>query len=95
VQRIFTPSGNTVNADVTATPQNITVSISTGDESCRIVNIGSQVVFINWLGAALVSTSLPILPGTAEVIGLQGASVLSVVAAAVGSKVYVTPGSGL
>ena len=94
MQNVFTPSGNTVSLDITTTPQNISLNVNTGDNSCRIVNIGTQTVFINFLGTALTSTSVPILPGTAETFGLQGSATLSAVAPAAGSKLYVTSGSG-
>jgi hypothetical protein len=95
VPRIFTPSGNTTSIDVAITPQNLVLQIIPGDECIRVVNIGNQIVFFSLINTASLLNSIPILPGTVELFGLQGSIQFSVIAPATGSKVYVTSGGGM
>ena len=92
--RIFLP-GATVNIAVTTSAQNLTIgnAPNAGDESVRIANLGTQIVFINFNGTSTLN-AIPILPGSAELFSTAGAGVISVIAAATGSTIYATIGNG-
>lgn len=62
--------------------------------SVRLVNSGTQVVFLNFTGAASSSTSMPMLPNTVETFSLPPTATISAIAAATGSTLYATVGEG-
>lgn len=92
---------NTVNIAVTASNQSLTLvgSPSQGYQSIRIVNSGTQVIFINFstgAGTASVSTDMPMLAGTVEVFWLpKQINTINVIAASTGSTVYASTGEGI
>lgn len=102
--RAFRPLGvnRTVNIAVTTASQTLPIPDTPfGTRSVRMVNFGSQVIFIDFLnsgtvGNASVTNSIPLLPNTVEVftIGNDLGSIITI-AAATGSTLYVTYGEGL
>lgn len=61
--------------------------------SVRLVNSGTQVVFLSFAGAAAL-TSMPMLAGTVEVFSLPPGTVISAISAATGSILYGSIGDG-
>lgn len=96
----FQPAGgvsSTTNIAVTASSQQLTLpSIGADGGSLVLTNIGTQTVFIAYGSVtASVSTSMPLLPNSSQVISIPGGvSQLSVIAAATGSTLYATAGQG-
>ena len=90
---------NTSDIAVTAASQTLTLNPSGGSDggSVRIANIGSQTVFLAFgTSTASLTTSMPILAGTVEMFSLGGGiTTLSVIAAAAGSIIYATVGTGI
>jgi len=89
--------GNTVNLAVTATTGNVAVTRpSVGIQSMRIANIGTQTIFVNFgtsAVAAVLATSMPILPNTVETFCLQNeVTYVAAIAASTGSTMYITTG---
>lgn len=99
--RAFRPLADTQNIVVTATAQPLTLNYQIGTNAMRVCNIGTQTVFVFVNDAtsaktATVTTAMPIPAGNTEVFTLgNGATNLSVIAAGVGSTLYVTQGEGL
>ena len=98
----FQPVGGVANTStiaVTASNQPLTLSPAVGSDggSIRIANVGTQTVFLAFgTGTASVTTSMPIPAGGVEVFSCPGGlSTLSVIAAATGSTLYATPGTGI
>lgn len=60
----------------------------------RLVNVGTQVVFVSFTGAATLATSMPILPNTEEFITFPASYTISAIAGAIGSTLYATFGNG-
>lgn len=81
---------------VTAASQAITLTVAgLGTRTIRVVNSGTQTVFMRYNAAATVAASLPILANTVEVFVLPNdVTTLNFIAAGAGSTVYVTPGEG-
>lgn len=101
-KRAFRPQGvnNTVNLAVTATSQLLAIpNTAHGTRSLRIVNSGSQTVFVDFVtttGTAVATTSMPLLAGTVELFTFgNDITHVSAIAAATGSTIYITPGEGL
>lgn len=96
-----TNSQNTVNLAVTASSGSVALVGTPGQgyQSVRIVNVGTQTVFIEFsTGAATASTSvdMPMLPGTVEVFWLpKPITHVNAIAAATGSTIYCTVGEGI
>lgn len=99
--RAFRPLAQTQNLAVTATAQTITLNYPIGTNAIRVCNVGTQTVFFvvndsQSANVATITTSTPIPAGNTEVFTLgQGALNVSLVAAAVGSTLYITQGEGL
>lgn len=99
--RAFRPLADTQNVAVTGTAQTLTLNYQLGTNAMRVCNIGSQTIFVvvndaNSTKTATVATSMPIPAGNTEVFTAGNGSVsLSVIAAGVGSTLYVTQGEGL
>jgi hypothetical protein len=94
----FQPRGgaaSTVSIAVTASAQAVGLPVLAA-ESCtvRLVNAGTQTVFIAFTGTAVAATSMPMLANTVEVFSMPNGSALSVIAAATGSTLYATVGDG-
>lgn len=96
--RPFSQVEGTVNLVVTATPGTITPTRAhMGTQTVRILNAGTQIVFVSFGEAVVVpastATSMPILPNSVETFLLRNeVGFLSFVAAGTGSTVYVTTG---
>jgi hypothetical protein len=65
-----------------------------------VANIGTVVIHVEIVElaatAATTTTSMPVLPNSVEVFTFANDKVgLAVIAAGVGSTVYITPGEGL
>ena len=100
--RAFRPLGTnkTVNLPVTAAAQFLAIPDTLGTRAVRLVNLGADTVFIEFVQnaeTAALTTSMPMLPNTAEVFTLALDVVrLSVIGAAgTGSTLYATYGEGL
>lgn len=95
--RPFGPVGDTVNLAVTATTGSVALTRSgVGTQSIRVLNTGTQTVFIN-VGAsavtAVLATSMPIFPGTVETFLLKNDQThVAAIAASTGSTLYITTG---
>ncbi len=91
----------TVNAAVGTASSFIDLStITPGTCAIRIVNVGTNVIFVepveNAATAASVTTSIPILPNTVEIFTFPNDKIgLAVISGTAGNTVYVTPGEGL
>jgi hypothetical protein len=92
---------NTLNLAVTGTTGTIALGAfkNQGRQSIRIVNSGTQVVFLNFsvgTGTATTTTDMPMLPNTSEVFWLgEKTTNINAIAAATGSTLYVTIGEGV
>lgn len=101
-KRAFRPQGvnKTVNIAVTATSQLLAIpNTAHGTRSLRIVNSGSQTIFLDFVtttGTSVATTSMPMLAGTIEIFTFANdITHVAVIAAATGSTMYITPGEGL
>ena len=97
--QVFTPRANTVQLAVTAVSQPFPALPAGGVleyNELRVVNIGTQTVFLNLRGAtAALATDMPILPNSVENFAVGEGYSVSAIAAAVGSTLYITWGEGL
>lgn len=101
--RAFRPLGNnqTVNIAVTASSQSLTIpGVPYGTRAVRIVNLGTDTIFIEFQDAATgaaVATSMPMVANTVEVFTLPNDKLTIKVIGAAGalSTMYVTYGEGL
>ncbi len=71
-----------------------------GVQAIRVVNVGTNVIFIEQVEsaatAASLTTGIPVLPNTVEVFTYPNDKVgIAVISASAGNTVYVTPGEGL
>jgi hypothetical protein len=92
----FSPSGPTVTLAVTGTTARVQVQASSG-VNIRIFNSGTVPVFIvcgDSGSVATLATSMPVAPGTVEIIGC-GQSYIAGISAGTAATVYLTPGNGL
>jgi len=98
-----TPGSSTANIAVTASNQTISVPISgIGFQSIRAVNLGTRTIFIEFgkdnstTPTAATSTSIPMLPNSAEVFILPpDCSTLAVISDGTGNTLYLTVGQGV
>lgn len=95
--RPFGQKGNTVNAAVTGTSAALAITRpSIGTQSVRIVNSGTQVIFVEFgvsTVAAVAATSMPILANTVETFVLANeVTHIAAIASTTGSTMYVTTG---
>ena len=93
--------GATQNIAVTASTQNQVITPNgIGYRSIRIVNVGTQTVFVTFgkdnTVTASLTTSMPVAASSVEVFTLdQDITYIAVIAAATGSTVYYTVGQGI
>ena len=93
-------AGNvTVNLAVTASSQTLICSTDNSSTQFRVVNIGTQTVFLAYGTAgttpvATVSTCIAMVAGSVEVFTFPQNVVLAAIAGNTGSTIYVTPGIG-
>ena len=96
-----TNSQNTVNLAVTGSSASVALVGTPGQgyQSVRILNTGTQTVFINFsngAGTASTATDMPVLPGTVEIFWLpKPITNVNAIAAGVGSTIYCTVGEGI
>lgn len=87
----------TLNTAVTGVAASVTLVLGMGGKSLRILNSGTQIIFVRLVtasgGAATLASSMPVLPNTVETFFASN-EVLSVsaIAAGAGSTMYVTVG---
>lgn len=87
--------GATVNTVVGAAATSVTLPNLASDMGIvRLVNVGTQTVFVSFTGVATVATGMPILPNAVEFITFPASYTISAIAAAVGSTLYATFGNG-
>jgi hypothetical protein len=92
-------TGSTVNLAVLTTVATVVVSPVVGaHRACRILNSGTNTVFIN-LGGAAVSASLtnsfPMLPNTERVFWFHNDwTTVAAISTATGNTIYITMGEG-
>jgi hypothetical protein len=104
----FTKTGNTVVfIAATSAPTPIqAVSTTLGGNQYRIINAGSVTVFLGYgadgasanSNAAIITTtgtSIPLLPGTDEVLSFVPNAYFTGITATSNATVYVTPGDGM
>jgi hypothetical protein len=102
----FTPSGNTVTftANTSAATPVQALSTTLGGNQYRVINAGSNTVFMGVGGTAAAATanaatvvssgaSIPLLAGTDEILTFAPNSYFTGVAAS-SCVVYITPGDG-
>ena len=103
----FTPSGNTVTfTAATSAPTPVQVPSSTlGGNQYRVLNAGSVVVFLGFgntstnatSNATVITTtggSMPLLPGTDEILTFVPNAYFTGITASNTATIYVTPGDG-
>jgi len=93
--RPFSPIGDTTNIAVTATAQDMTLPSEARGDSLMLTNIGTQTVFVDFVGTATAATGVPILAGSQVVFGNTRKTTASVIAGAAGSTLYATRGDGV
>ena len=104
----FTPMGNTVTfTAATAAPTPVQVlSTTIGGNQYRIINNGTVIVFLGFgttsssanSNAVIISTtgsSIPILPGTDEILSFVPNAYFTGITSSGTATIYVTPGDGL
>lgn len=109
VSAAFTPMGNTVTftaAGTAPTPVQA-VSATLGGNQFRIINSSTSALVFLGVGttaaaatsnAAVISTtggSIPLLPGTDEILTFQPNSYFTGITSGASAVIYVTPGDGL
>ena len=103
----FTPSGNTVTfAAATSAPTPVqAISSTLGGNQYRIINSGTVLAFLAvgttstnaTLNAVVVNTtapSIPLLPGTDEIITFAPNAWFTGITSSGSASIYVTPGDG-
>lgn len=103
----FTKTGNTVTflAATTAPTAVQAVSSTLGGNQYRIINAGSVTVFLGYgtdaasanSNAAVITTtgtSIPLLPGTDEILSFVPNAYFTGITASSNATIYVTPGDG-
>jgi hypothetical protein len=106
----FLPLGNTVtflaNTSSPTPVQPFGAINGSGFIQYRIFNSGASLVFLGYganasvanTNAIIVSTSgnsIPVLPGTLEVLSLPSNSFFTAITSAGTSQIYITPGTGI
>lgn len=102
MSRPFEPIGGvatTQSVAVTGANQEVTLSniAANRNGAVRLSVEGTQKVFVAFGGAdAVVATSTPLFPNTVEVFSVPlGVTAINVIAAAAGSTLYITEGTGV
>jgi len=96
-EKAFSAGGPTVSLAVTGTTARVQVQTSPpGSQHMRVYNSGTAAVFLACGDAAVVATlaaSMPVAPGTIEIIGCGQTYVAGIGTTA--ATVYITPGNGI
>lgn len=94
----FSPRGPTVSLAVTGATGRVQVQSSdTNSPNMRVYNSGTVVVFLACGDVTVIATttsSMPIAPGTVEVIGCAQLYIAGI-SGGTAATVYLTPGSGI
>ena len=103
----FTKTGNTVVFTAAASAPTPVQAVSTtlGGNQYRIINAGSVTVFLGYgtdgasanSNAAIITTtgtSIPLLPGTDEILSFVPNAYFTGITASSNATIYVTPGDG-
>lgn len=97
-QTAFQPGGNTVTLSVTGATSRVQIQASgAGNQNVRIYNSGTVAVFLSCGDVAVTAataTSMPVAPGTVEVIRC-GQQYVAGISAGTAATVYLTAGSGI
>lgn len=97
-QAFRTDGAATVTLSASGTSARVQIQTAVpGTPNARVYNSGAVAVFIECGDVTVVATttaSLPIAPGTVEVIGCQKTYVAGITASGT-ATVYLTPGSGI
>jgi hypothetical protein len=95
--RAFRPLGATQSTAVTTSNQTVTLNYTAGHRAIRLVNSGTDVVWINFGGVAAIGTGLPIPAGQTEIFTVpQGTNTYGVLGVTGGlSNLYSTVGEGI
>ena len=97
-QTAFQPGGNTVTLSVTGATARVQVQApGAGNQNIRIYNAGTVAVFLacgDVAVTAATATSMPVAPGTVEVIRC-GQQYVAGISAGTAATVYLTAGSGI
>jgi precorrin-3B methylase len=96
----FQPRGSAVGSvslAVTASAQAMGLPVLAQEGgSVRLVNVGTQPVYIAFTGTATVANSMPILANTERTFSIPpGTTAISAIAGATGSTLYATVGDGI
>jgi hypothetical protein len=103
LQATFFSTANTAALTVGTSTANVAIP-SGGAYQVRLVNVGSNVVYIA-IGtddtvAAVVpvagtpSPGIPLLPNSERILSIGTATYIAAIAAATGNTLFITPGSG-
>jgi len=91
----FSPRAATVNTAVTGTAASLTLPAILGEASTvRLINVGTQTIFISFITTATVDNGLPLLSNTSIVVDKGSLASVSVIAGTTGSTLYATVGVG-
>jgi len=97
-QTAFQPGGPTVSLAVTGASGRVQVQAAgTGSPNIRVYNSGAVAVFLACGDVAItaaVATSMPVAPGSVEIIHC-GQTYVAGISAGTAATVYLTPGSGI
>jgi hypothetical protein len=88
-------NGNTVNLAVGVAAANVPLTTLPAEGgTVRLVNSGTQTVFIAFGATATVAAGMPMLGNTVETFTLAPTDTISAIASATGSTLYATVGDG-
>jgi hypothetical protein len=93
----FLAGGATVSLAATGTTSRVQVQPGPNSKAMRVYNSGTVAVFVacgDVASVASLTTSLPIAPGTVEVLGCAQQYVAGITAGTA-ATLYITPGDGL
>lgn len=105
----FNPTGNTITFLAnTAAPAAVQATTSSNTSYCqyRVFNSGGNLIFLGVGANATVAnnnavvvsssnSSIPVLPGTLEVISFPSNSYFTAITSSGTSQIYITPGLGV
>jgi hypothetical protein len=92
----FAPGGNTVSLAVTGTTARVQVQTSNNNKAMRLFNSGTAIVFVvcgDVASVAGLTTSMPVAPGTVEVVTCAQQYIAAISSGT--ATLYITPGSGI
>ena len=96
-EKAFVAGGPTVSLAVTGTTGRVQVQTIAASPHMRVYNSGTVAVFLSCgdvTVTAAAATSMPVAPGTVEIIGCAQTYVAGI-SAGTAATVYLTPGNGI